>query len=50
MIYIDLETIPPPRTSPGLDAALTHRRDKRLTDPVKIAIMGAELMLSPTNA
>lgn len=37
MLYIDLETIPPPRTSPGLDAALTHRRDKRLTDPAKIA-------------
>lgn len=37
MLYIDLETIPPPRTSPGLDAALTHRRDRRLTDPAKVA-------------
>ena len=37
MLYIDLETIPPPRTAPGLDAALTHRRDKRLTDPAKVA-------------
>jgi hypothetical protein len=37
MIYFDLETIPPPRTSPGLDAALTHRRDRRLTDAAKVA-------------
>ena len=38
MLYIDLETIPPPRTSPGLDAALTHRRDRRLTDPAKVSV------------
>lgn len=37
MIYIDIETVPPPRSSPGLDAALHHRRDKRLTDPAKMA-------------
>lgn len=37
MIYVDLETIPPPRNAPGLDAALTHRRDRRLTDPAKVA-------------
>lgn len=37
MIFIDLETVPPPRTAPGLDQALTHRRDRRLTDPAKVA-------------
>jgi len=36
MLYIDLETVPPPRDTAGLSDILHHRRDKRLTDPAKI--------------
>jgi len=35
-IYIDIETVPPPRDTPGLDAIIDHRVDKRLVDLEKI--------------